>query len=210
MSAKPNSEGRRLAYQLVSLDINTVIDTPAANRDGITRRDPPGIKAPSMPLMVQDLAENYRWFSGAGDKAHFSQVKKAADETLKQRTHHPQHGLLDRVARNSGELHDILDTAGGTVTDDGRVELDESKLTPAQAATIRKAWELALDPIDLATNVSLKGDVVTRFSSRGGTPPSDAVVAFHGQMVAASLTHWAALIGVLTTFLGTLARLLPG
>ncbi len=209
MPAKPNNEARRLAYQLVSLDVSTVIEKLTPTDDGITRRDPPGVKAPSMPRMVQDLADNYRRFSGAGASAHFSQVRDTAVQTREQRTQ-PQHGLLDRVVRNSGELHDILDSTGGTVTADGSVELDESKLTPAQAATIRKAWELALDPINLATNVSLEGDVVTRFSSRGGAPPPDAVVAFHGQMVAASLAHWAALIGVLTQFLGTLARLLPG
>ena len=110
---------------------------------------------------------------------------------------------MDRVARNGRDLHEVVSRTGEH-RDDGTIVIDDKKLTPADAATIRKAWELALDPVDIATSVSLEGDVLTRFSSGNGRPPAPEITAFHGEMIASGLHEWNALMGVVSQFVATL------
>lgn len=205
--ARPTQEGARLLNQLVTLDVSTLITKISADHGVVGVQAPTGEKAPRMEVMVQNLADNYRKLLSADETAHFSELSDLA-QTQRVQEKHTRHGLLDRVARNGRDLHDIVARAGSI--SNGTVQLDANKLQPEDAATIRKAWELALDPVDVGTNVSLIGDLTTRFSAHDGAPPPDAVVAFHGVMVDSGLREWDALMGVVSQFVATLASFFFG
>jgi hypothetical protein len=201
--ATNTAEGHRLLNQLLTLDVSTLITTKPSGEGPPTTQDPSGEKAPAMQVMLQNLADNYSRFTGGPPGGRFDHASATARERRAQRTH-PQQGLLDRVARNGQALHEIVERTGEHRAD-GTITIDEKKLKPADAATIRKAWELALDQVDLSTNVSLVGDVITRFSSIDGSPPPDVAVVFHGRMVGSGLGQWEALMGVVSQFLATLS-----
>lgn len=198
----PNrDEGHRLLNQLFTLDVSTLITNAPSGGRPLGRVEPTGEKAPPMQTMVQNLADRYSTFATGKDGSHFSDASKAAKRRREAQSD-PRHGLLDRVTRNGQDLHDIVNRTGEHA--DGKVTIDEKKLTPADAATIRKAWELSLDPVDIGTNVSLEGDVLTRFSSINGRPPAPEVERFHGEMVNCGLDQWRSLMGVVTQFITTL------
>ena len=100
--------------------------------------------------MLADLRENYRDVAGRPQETHFTQLVQALEDQ------NPRSHDVDRVLHYGFRLHDIVDRAGGSVE-----QVDDRKLTPSDANTIRRAWEMALDPIDLKTTAWLdRGDAV--------------------------------------------------
>jgi hypothetical protein len=163
------------------------------------------VPPPTMQRMLQDLHLNYRRAVGAPATAAFGDIRSS---TIDQ----PRAGIdqrrLERISEYSGTLHDIVTRARAPVGDPG-IAVDERKITPAQAATITKAWELALDPVDISTSVWLEDrDVVTRVCSDRNDASVVALLAFHGDMVGLGLRSWTELMRLVAQFVATLTGLL--
>lgn len=200
MATKQSDEGQRLITQLFTLDVNTLIT-----------KEPSGEKAPSMQVMLENLAERYGDFAEAHEPGPDARAKpfrtaSASARRVRERQEDNRHGVVDRVAVNGDLLHAIIVRAGTGIDH----KIDAKKLTPEDAATIRKAWELSLDPVDLTTSVTLQGDVITRFTSREGLGPDAATIDFHRNMVESGLSSWRAIMGVVSQFLATLGRFFLG
>ena len=116
--------------ELFSLSTTTLVVSSPSNT-------PP----PTMQRMLEDLHLNYRSAVEQPATAPFADIRSS---TFEQQPVHPADWRrLERISDYSDALDDIVTGAGATVDDRG-ISVDERKLTPAQADTITKAWELAL------------------------------------------------------------------
>jgi hypothetical protein len=193
---KSETEGRRLVAELFSLETSTLIVARPADQE-----------LPTMQAMLEDLHANYRSVTGQARETRFDEIATS----LRERPSDAAAGVpVERISAYGDRLHEIVNRAGGVVSDAG-LAIDERKLTPADAATITRAWELALDPIHMSTTVWLDdGDIVTHYSARGSGASTAAVVGFHTTMVGLGMKSWQALMQLVAQFLATLVRLVLG
>jgi hypothetical protein len=191
MAPKPVAEGRRLIEQLFSLRMSTLIVAAGSDR-----------LAPDMAAMLHDLHVSYGGVTGQSPDARFDQIaaslrSRAAELTEGRRR-------LQRLSRSGDALHEIVARAGGG----GGVVVDQRRLSPDDAATITRAWELALDPIHVSTTVWLdEGDVITQVATAGAGPPEDTIITFHSDMVENGTRTWESLLRLVTQFVTTIVSM---
>jgi hypothetical protein len=192
VESKRAREGRRLTCELLVLDTRTlVVDKPSDRVES------------SLRTMLEDLHENYRKVAGLGGDATFAELEAAA------RTRGAAGAVAEhkaaRVLRYAGRLHELVDGAGA-IPKGGRIELDERTLAPADASVINRAWEQALDRIDLRTTLQADcGNVVSRLGCEGRPP--DVIIGFHRDMADLGIACWNELMALVLQIFATVTTL---
>lgn len=102
--------------------------------------------------------------------------------------------LLLRIKAHTDALLGVLQSHG------------TAEFTARELSSIRKAWELGVDPVVLQTVISLDGDVVTRIHARYASADYEPLLRCHEGSVAVAIRTWKELVGAA---IDVLSRLFP-
>src|ERR1700744_5356459 len=171
MATKARRAGQRLTADLLWINTETLVVDRASDE-----------AFPSLSRMLSDLRITYTnavgpeiTFRQAGDAAAAAGLRPA--EQLRLHHYGPQ---LSAIVANSG----------ATVSGHG-VNVDERRLTPDDARTITRAWEVSLDDVHLLTHVNAEtGDVLTQSAYPASTPALAPAVTFHAEMTDLAVKTW--------------------
>lgn len=214
--------------------------TIAADQSDISPR---AAGAPRMQAMVRAVYSDYRRtltgatesvlpaaesasFADLSDRARrlrgrTSELVGAAPTVMVPRAAPPPRNVepdvVERIARYSDDLHQIVEHAGGSTGDNQRgftrgsppgdvPTVRARSLSPPDARRIRLAHELGVTPVAAWTLVTVSGDMASAFSQVGDA----TLVQFHGALATEGLLYWRGLITNVVQLMSTLLGLVFG
>ncbi|MBI4300187.1 MAG: hypothetical protein HY677_03550 [Chloroflexi bacterium] len=218
---------RTVAVDLVNLEINTII------KPNIT-----GGKMPDPRHALIDIGKDYCFklrdlnvdtggldLERLGSYAAFDGFRKLTKTEISRLTEAgatltptQEAGLymLYRIRDMSGQINGVFEDLrsrheekwDNDCTREEIQNLPQLRLTPHQIALIRKVWEIGVEEIAMQTVIQLDGDVITRIQPEYAHGGHEALLAMHREAVITSVDFWKELIGIATSLLQSLFRLI--